>query len=126
MPHYTVPTSPAAWLSVTDLSVRYVDQLVVDHVSFGLAQGEIGCLLGASGCGKTTILRALAGLEPISHGEIRLHDQVLSCAAHVVPPQQRQMGMVFQDYALFPHLNVTENIQFGLKGWRKAERQQRA
>jgi len=113
------------WLQVQQVSVRYTTQSVVDQVSFGLAQGEIGCLLGASGCGKTTLLRSLAGLEPLSSGQIILHDQILSDAQRAVPPQQRQMGMVFQDYALFPHLNVLENIQFGLRDGDKASKRRR-
>ena len=113
------------WLQVHQVSVRYAAQPVVDQVIFGLAQGEIGCLLGASGCGKTTLLRSLAGLEPLSGGQIILHDQVLSDTNRVIPPQQRQMGMVFQDYALFPHLNVLENIQFGLRDGDKTSKRQR-
>ncbi|PKO50879.1 MAG: ABC transporter ATP-binding protein [Betaproteobacteria bacterium HGW-Betaproteobacteria-21] len=114
------------WLQVQQVSVRYATQSVVDQVSFGLMQGEIGCLLGASGCGKTTLLRSLAGLEPLSSGQIILHGRVLSDAQRVVPPQQRHMGMVFQDYALFPHLNVLENILFGLREGDKASKRQRA
>lgn len=114
------------WLQVQSVSVCYDAQPVVDQVGFGLVQGEIGCLLGASGCGKTTLLRSLAGLEPLSSGQIILHGRVLSDAQRVVPPQQRHMGMVFQDYALFPHLNVLENILFGLRDGDKASKRQRA
>lgn len=113
------------WLQVQQVSVCYGAQSVVEQVSFELAQGQIGCLLGASGCGKTTLLRSLAGLEPLSSGAIVLHGQLLSQVQRLVPPQQRQMGMVFQDYALFPHLNVAENIQFGLRDADRTSKRQR-
>lgn len=95
---------------------------VAQDVSFQLGQGEIGCLLGESGCGKTTILRSIAGFEPLQKGTILLNGEVISSPTQVLPPEQRQVGMMFQDYALFPHLKVGENIGFGL---RKLPRQQR-
>ncbi|MEN9543431.1 MAG: hypothetical protein RLZZ598_264, partial [Pseudomonadota bacterium] len=89
----------------------------VAAVSFGLAAGEIGVLIGPSGCGKTTLLRAIAGLEPLHGGRIRLAGELLSegDGAHVAP-ERRRVGMVFQDYALFPHLSVAQNVGFGLAG----------
>jgi len=86
------------------------------NFSLALGEGDIGCLLGPSGCGKTTILRCIAGLEPVQHGEIRLHGKVVSRPGHTAPPELRRVGFVFQDYALFPHLTVGENVGFGLKG----------
>jgi iron(III) transport system ATP-binding protein len=78
-------------------------------------QGEIVCLLGASGCGKTTLLKAIAGLLPLSAGSMSLNATLLDDGEVWLPPEQRHIGMIFQDYALFPHLTVGENIAFGLK-----------
>jgi len=89
---------------------------VVKAVTFSLLKGEIGCLLGASGCGKTTVLRAIAGFEPLQSGTISLGGRLLSSDLALTPPEQRQVGMMFQDYALFPHLSVKDNIGFGLRG----------
>jgi iron(III) transport system ATP-binding protein len=86
------------------------------NFSLTLAEGEIGCLLGPSGCGKTTVLRCIAGLEPVKSGEISLHGQVVSRSGRTAPPEQRRVGFVFQDYALFPHLSVADNVAFGLRG----------
>jgi iron(III) transport system ATP-binding protein len=96
----------------------------VRELSFSLARGVIGCLLGPSGCGKTTVLRCIAGFEPLQHGSIRIDGWQVSGPGCMVPPEQRRMGMVFQDYALFPHLSVAGNIAFGLRGAR-AERDAR-
>jgi iron(III) transport system ATP-binding protein len=90
-----------------------------------LAEGQIGCLLGASGCGKSTVLRCVAGLEPIGAGEIRLHGEVVSRPGFTVAAEARRVGLVFQDYALFPHLTVSDNVAFGLRGVSKAERASR-
>lgn len=98
---------------------------VVNELSLGLQRGHIGCLLGASGCGKTTILRAIAGFEPLRAGTIRLGGRVLSTPTDAVEPQDRQVGMMFQDYALFPHLNVEGNVAFGLRRWEKERREER-
>ncbi|RUP30264.1 MAG: ABC transporter ATP-binding protein [Curvibacter sp.] len=104
------------FLDVHDLEIRYSgrDHLAVDRASLGLKAGEIGVLLGPSGCGKTTLLRAVAGLEPVSAGSIRLAGEWVSGQGAHVPPEGRRIGMVFQDYALFPHLSVADNIRFGL------------
>jgi iron(III) transport system ATP-binding protein len=105
-------------LNVANLTCRYEASTsalpVVDQLSFSLANGEIGCLLGSSGCGKTTILRAIAGFQSIAAGEIRLNNTVISGPRIHLAPEKRRVGMVFQDYALFPHLNVRDNITFGL------------
>ena len=94
-------------------------------VSFSLKDGEIGCLLGPSGCGKTTVLRAIAGFEPLQSGYIALNGQTLSSPENIVPAETRHMGMMFQDYALFPHLTVQDNVGFGLRHLSKATRKQR-
>jgi iron(III) transport system ATP-binding protein len=107
-------------LKVDGLAVSYAGRKVVDHLSFELEEGEIGCLLGASGCGKTTVLRAIAGFEALSAGTIVLADRQVGSVQEQVPVQERQVGMVFQDYALFPHLTVLENVAFGLKNKDKA------
>lgn len=87
---------------------------VVKGVSFELGKGEIGCLLGPSGCGKTTLLRIIAGFENIARGSVRIAGQEVSSERAMVVPELRNIGMVFQDYALFPHLSVSENIAFGI------------
>ena len=112
------------FLAVNQLELRYPGQQrpAVDAVSLGLRAGEIGVLIGPSGCGKTTLLRAVAGLESVTAGEIQLSGQVVSSANTHVPPEARRIGMVFQDYALFPHLDVGRNVAFGLHGMNAAER----
>src|SRR5690554_5019763 len=124
MPEALVP--PADWLlEVNNLSCGYGGDSVVKDVSFALSHGDIGCLLGPSGCGKSTILRALAGFLPISQGEIRLQSQAISLPGRALQPEKRKIGMVFQDYALFPHLTIAENVGFGLQKFSKAERLQK-
>ena len=111
------------FLEVSQLDVRYAGraQAAVHGVSLGLHAGDIGVLIGPSGCGKTTLLRAVAGLEPVSSGEIRLTKSVVSSATLSVPPELRRIGMVFQDYALFPHLSVGRNVAFGIHQLPRAE-----
>ncbi|MBK8891171.1 MAG: ABC transporter ATP-binding protein [Dechloromonas sp.] len=101
-------------LELNGVVQRYGRHTVVDGVDFSLASGRIACLLGPSGCGKTTLLRCIAGFEEIAAGEIRLHGEIVSQTAYRLPPEKRRIGMVFQDYALFPHLSVEENVAFGL------------
>lgn len=114
------------FLELRDISVVYPcpgeSLCVVNRLNLQLEQGEIGCLLGASGCGKTTILRAIAGFEPLQSGTIRLAGRELSGCSQQVAPEQRGVGMMFQDYALFPHLSVEKNIGFGLRRWNKQKR----
>ncbi|MEX0605409.1 MAG: ABC transporter ATP-binding protein [Marinobacter sp.] len=112
-------------LTVNNLSCGYGEVPVVKDVSFSLGQGDIGCLLGPSGCGKSTILRALAGFLPISTGEIRLESATISLPGRTMTPEKRRIGMVFQDYALFPHLTIADNIGFGLRHQSKADRIQK-
>ena len=101
-------------LELTGVVQRYGKHTVVDGVSLSLEAGRIACLLGPSGCGKTTLLRCIAGFEEIAGGEIRLHGEAVSRPGFRVAPEKRRIGMVFQDYALFPHLTVDENVAFGL------------
>lgn len=109
-------------LDVRSLSCGYGGTPVVAGVNFALGHGDIGCLLGPSGCGKSTILRALAGFLSIAEGEIRLNGDAISLPGRTLPPEQRRIGMVFQDYALFPHLTISDNVGFGLKGLSRPER----
>ncbi len=115
------------FLEVSKLQVQYPgrDKPAVVDVSFGLRAGDIGVLIGPSGCGKTTVLRAVAGLEPASAGEIRLAKELVSSASLQVPAESRRVGMVFQDYALFPHLDVGHNVGFGIHHLPKAQRVRR-
>ncbi len=103
-----------AQLELKGIVQRYGKQNVVDGVDFRLEAGQIACLLGPSGCGKTTLLRCIAGFEEIADGEIRLHGKSVSRRGQRVAPEKRRIGMVFQDYALFPHLTIEANIAFGL------------
>ena len=103
-----------AQLELNGVIQRYGKHTVVDGVDFRLEPGSIACLLGPSGCGKTTLLRCIAGFEDIAGGEIRLHGEVVSRAGQRIAPEKRRIGMVFQDYALFPHLTVEQNVAFGL------------
>jgi len=114
-----------AVVALRDIHQAYGNHQVVRGLSFDLKRGAIGCLLGPSGCGKTTVLRCIAGFEPIQSGEIRLNDSLVSKPGMMVPPERRSVGMVFQDYALFPHISVMQNIAFGLHGIEKAERERR-
>ncbi|MDD1782296.1 ABC transporter ATP-binding protein [Enterovibrio sp. ZSDZ35] len=107
-------------LTVSNLICRYNGQAVLNDLTFNVKKGEIVCLLGASGCGKTTLLKAIAGLLPLDAGKMSINGRTIVDSNMNVPPEQRKIGMIFQDYALFPHLTVAENVSFGLKGWDKA------
>lgn len=112
-------------LQVIDAECRYGDKLILESVSFDLQAGEIACLLGPSGCGKTTLLHAIAGFQPLANGSIALGGETLTDNRRVMPPEQRKIGVVFQDYALFPHLTVEQNIGFGLRDLPRDERKAR-
>lgn len=112
-------------LNVQQISVQYQQQIAVDKVSFTLQQGEVGCLLGPSGCGKTSILRAIAGFEPIIEGSIVLGGHALVNRKVNLPPQARNVGMVFQDFALYPHLTVWDNVAFGISQRSKQQQKER-
>jgi len=112
-------------LAIRELRHAYESNEVVRGLSLSLEKGSIGCLLGASGCGKTTVLRCIAGFEPVQAGEIWLNGQLVSRRGVRVPTEDRRVGMVFQDYALFPHLTVAQNVGFGLRDGDRAARARR-
>ena len=104
----------AVGLSVTGVSHSYGTRDVLKNIDLHVPPGEILCLLGPSGCGKTTTLRLIAGLEELQTGRIAWNDVVLADGTTNLPPEKRQVGLLFQDFALFPHLTVSENVGFGL------------
>lgn len=108
-------TTPAA-LELEGLGHAYGDVTAVESFSLSVAAGEVVCLLGPSGCGKTTALRLAAGLEELQQGRIAINGQNVAGPGIWVPPEDRNVGLVFQDYALFPHLTVSQNVEFGLTG----------
>lgn len=112
-------------LTVKDVTIRYGDNEVISQLSLKLEAGEIGCLLGASGCGKSTLLRAISGFGDLAEGRILLGDRLLSESGFTMPAEQRKVGLVFQDVALFPHLTVGQNIAFGITELSRAERKAR-
>ena len=114
-----------AQLDVVNLDCGYDDWQVLNQVSFSLEPGQIGCMLGPSGCGKTTVLRAIAGFEPVWAGQILIDQVGVSFESYCLPPEKRNVGMVFQDFALFPHLRVEDNIRFGLKDMDASQQQSR-
>lgn len=118
------PASPI--LELRAVSCAYEpNRPAVRNISFSAREGEILCLLGPSGCGKTTILRAIAGFEPVRSGEIFLSGRLVSSSSDTIPTEYRRIGMVFQEYALFPHLRAADNIAFGLGHLARPERDQR-
>jgi iron(III) transport system ATP-binding protein len=104
-----------ASVELRGLTKRYGPSAVVDDVSLTIAHGKLVCLLGPSGCGKTTTLRLIAGFVEPSAGEIRVGDRVVSSPVATLPPEKRNMSMIFQSYALWPHMSVRDNIIYGLK-----------
>jgi iron(III) transport system ATP-binding protein len=109
-------------LEINHVSQSYGTRTVLKDISFRLGDGDIACLLGASGCGKTTALRCIAGFEAVAEGQIVINNTIVSRPGFSVPPEARRIGMVFQDYALFPHLTVARNVAFGLHGTTDAAR----
>jgi iron(III) transport system ATP-binding protein len=119
-------TPASSVLELRHVSCAYVaGRPAVQEISFAAREGEILCLLGPSGCGKTTILRAIAGFEPVRSGQIFLSGQLVSSPDVMTPTENRRVGMVFQEYALFPHLRVQDNIAFGLRHLARSERSAR-
>lgn len=112
-------------LYLDQVCINYGEYQAVTDVSLELHEGMIGCLLGPSGCGKTTLLRAIAGFESISSGSITLWNQVISSPEQKTQPEKRNIGMVFQDFALFPHMNIEDNIAFGIRKQRSADKKAR-
>ena len=103
-----------ASVELRGLTKRYGNLAVVDDVSLRIEHGLLVCLLGPSGCGKTTTLRLIAGFVEPTAGEIAVGDRVVSSPARTLPPEQRNMSMIFQSYALWPHMTVAENVAYGL------------
>lgn len=117
-------THDLAHVSLANISHQYGSKKILDDISFDIKRGEIICLLGASGSGKSTLLRLLAGVEALNKGSIRINGETIVDEHIFIPPEKRQIGMVFQDYALFPHLTVLQNIMFGINKNGKITRQQ--
>ncbi len=119
------PPAPRAALQLRGLRLRFGDVLEVDDVDLDVPAGEVVCLLGPSGCGKTTVLRIAAGLETPEQGQVIVDSRVMTGEGAPVPPEERGAGFVFQDYALFPHLSVAENVGFGLRAGTPRDRRAR-
>ena len=115
-------TDASPLLDLRAVTQGYGGVIVLRELDLTLRRGTIACLLGASGCGKTSVLRSIAGFEPLIQGEILLNGEVVSRPGKRLPPEQRRVGMVFQDYALFPHLDVAQNVGFGLHNGAKRDR----
>ena len=113
-------------LTLKDIECRHRGHIIIQGINLHINEGDLICLLGPSGCGKTTILRAIAGFQPLSHGEIFIRERKVSYPGFTLAPEKRHIGMVFQDYALFPHMNVYQNIGFGLRGVSQLEQQKRS
>ena len=122
-----MPEDQRSLLLIEGLRVGYPGQSapIIDSVSLSLARGQIGCVVGSSGCGKTTLLRAIAGFIAVTDGTIEIAGVVVSGPRFTAATEKRGIGLVFQDYALFPHLKVSENIAFGLRHLGPAERTER-
>ena len=120
MPDTARPTPPALRLDARGLTRVFGGRAVVDDVSLAIGAGEVLCLLGPSGCGKSTTLRMIAGVERPDAGTIRLDGDTVCDARTFLPPEHRSVGLMFQDFALFPHLSVADNVAFGLTGPRAA------
>ncbi len=112
-------------LVIKDLAYQYNGTKVLSELSLTVEQDEIVCLLGASGCGKTTTLKAIAGIIQPEHGYISIDSKVVNDSGLFVAPEKRNIGMMFQDYALFPHLTVSDNIAFGLSNMSKGQKRER-
>jgi len=114
-------------LDIRELEIRYPQAAapVLERLSLALDNGDIGCVVGSSGCGKTTLLRAIAGLVPVSAGTIEIGGVCVAGGRFEVPTERRGVGLVFQDYALFPHLRIDENVAFGLRSLPRRERAER-
>lgn len=112
-------------VALDKICINLGQQTLFNDFTLSFSAGEIIGLLGPSGCGKTTLLRSIAGFTPIQSGVITVNDRCLTCDGQSLPPEKRNVSMVFQDHALFPHLTVAQNIAFGLRGLPKSEQTQR-
>jgi iron(III) transport system ATP-binding protein len=119
------PMTAGTVLELDGIAKRFGSEDVIGDLSLAVRDGEILTLLGPSGCGKTTTLRLIAGLEKPNAGQVRLQDRTVAGDGRFVPPEERGVGVVFQDFALFPHLTAHENVAFGLQDWDDAERDAR-
>lgn len=120
------PSSPANTphrLTLQDLYHRFNQQRVLSGISLEMKAGEVLCLVGSSGCGKSTLLRLIAGLERVQRGHIEIDGNIIASSAHHQLPEARDIGLVFQDFALFPHLSLLDNVAFGLMVAPRTERQ---
>lgn len=115
-------TTAPLQLKLHQLSHRFGQQQALADVELTLNAGEVLCLVGPSGCGKSTLLRLIAGLERVQNGTITLGNDVIASPKHHTKPEQRDIGLVFQDFALFPHLSLRDNVAFGLHGTPRGER----
>ncbi len=113
---------PIPRLEIRNLRRAFGDRMVVDDVSLTIQPGQVTCLLGPSGCGKSTTLRMIAGVDMQDSGEIYVDGQLICDTVFRIPPERRQIGLMFQDFALFPHLSVSDNVAFGLKGTKGEKR----
>ncbi len=113
-------------LEIKQLTLSYAHQIVLENLSISLEQGEIACILGPSGCGKTTLLRAIAGFKSVQQGSITINGNIVSDDKTEVPVAKRRIGVVFQDFALFPHMSVIKNVAYGLSKLPKEEAQKLA
>ena len=109
-------------LTLQGVCHAYNGVLAIDSIDLTVGEGKLVCLLGPSGCGKTTVLRVAAGLEAVQQGRVFIAESEVARPGASMPPEERGVGLVFQDYALFPHLTVAENVAFGLKGRPSVER----
>ena len=127
MLHAATPAAEAdpPALGFEEISHSYGSLAAVAAFSLGVAAGELVCLIGPSGCGKTTVLRLAAGLEPLQRGRIAIGGQIVAGAGLALPPEARGVGLLFQDFALFPHLSVSDNVGFGLRRLTGRERRRR-
>lgn len=122
----TAGVSFAAALSFENVTVSLGGKLILDNLTMTLTPGEVVCLLGESGSGKSTILRVAAGIQPIDDGVVRINDQIVSAPGRQVVPGKRGAGLMFQDFALFPHMTLLQNVLFGLKNFGREQALQRA
>ena len=117
-------SAPVPRLEIKNLRRSFGGRAVVDGVSLQIMPGQVTCLLGPSGCGKSTTLRMIAGVEMQDSGSIHVDGKLICDTVFRIPPERREIGLMFQDFALFPHLSVADNVAFGLKG-SKAEKRLR-
>ena len=111
-----------AYLECKNLIRHHGHVPAIQNVTFRLEKGEILSILGENGCGKTSLLRVIAGFDQVTDGEIFIRDELVSSRNFHMPPDQRKIGMVFQEHALFPHMSVQKNIEFGLRSFKKSTR----